>query len=233
MLDARIIKRRRAGVVDVHLRVARGERVAMFGPSGAGKSTILSCIAGLEIPDGGSIVLEEMRLFPPSAPLYRRPIGYLTQKDLLFPHLSVGENVCFGLDERATRETREWIDELRKRLDIAAVWNASAAHISGGQARRVALARALARRPRLMLLDEPCAGLDRATARLLIEALTDWQAELGYTTITVDHRPDVLERLSGRVLALVKGRIVQDGTFSEVSSHAATAEIADLLDMAR
>ena len=97
MLEAHIVKARPAFVVDVTIRLDRGERLGLFGASGAGKSTVLSCLAGLETPDGGEIRCDGALLFPPNAPLYRRAIGYLTQSDSLFPHLTVGENVSFGL----------------------------------------------------------------------------------------------------------------------------------------
>jgi molybdate transport system ATP-binding protein len=88
MLDAHVVKARPEFIVDVRIRLARGERMAIFGASGAGKSTVLSCIAGLEVPDGGAIRLDDLVLFPPPLALHRRPVAYMTQKDLLFPHLS-------------------------------------------------------------------------------------------------------------------------------------------------
>src|SRR5712692_2061853 len=97
MLEARIVKRRRPFVVEVRLRLEPGGRLGLFGASGAGKSTVLSCIAGLEAPDAGEVRFDGQRFYPPNLPLHRRPIAYLTQNDLLFPHLTVAENVCFGL----------------------------------------------------------------------------------------------------------------------------------------
>src|SRR6202158_4460747 len=195
MLDAHIVKARRAFTVDVRIQLQPGERLGLFGASGAGKSTILSCIAGIETPDAGEIFFCDIPLFPPSLPLYRRPLAYLTQSDWLFPHLSVAENVCFGIKNHKSDGTNEWIGELAKRLDLSSLWSESARQISGGQARRVALARMLARRPQLVLLDEPFTAIDRPTINDLIGALLEWQASLGFTLIAVDHRAEILEKL--------------------------------------
>src|SRR5215472_4099707 len=118
MLSAHIIKARRAFTVDVQLRLQDGQRLGIFGATGAGKSTVLSCLAGIESPDAGEIRLNDLRLFPPGLPLYQRPVGYLTQRDWLFPHLSVADNVCFGLRGHQRDGAREWIEELKRRLDL-------------------------------------------------------------------------------------------------------------------
>src|SRR5215472_8369718 len=112
MLDAHIVKKRRAFTVDVCIRLRPGERLGLFGASGAGKSTVMSCLAGIETPDNGTISLGGLRLFPPSLALHRRPIAYLTQNNWLFPHLSVADNVCFGLYNRDGNGAKKWIDEL-------------------------------------------------------------------------------------------------------------------------
>lgn len=231
MLDARIVKARRAFTVDVRLRLARGERFALFGASGAGKSTVLSCIAGLETPDAGEIRFENFTLFPPSLPLHRRPLAYLAQRDSLFPHLSVADNICFGVQDSAQNGAKEWIGELAERLGLSHLWNESSRHISGGQARRVALARMLARRPPLVLLDEPFAALDRPTMSDLIAALLEWHRKLGFTLIAVDHRADVLERLCSHVAVIESGRIVQEGSWAEVISAPATPLLTRLLEV--
>jgi len=133
----------------------------------------MSCLAGIEIPDDGEISLGELRLLPANLPLHHRPIAYLTQNDWLFPHLSVAENVCFGVRNRNHDGVQKWIEELARRLDLSLLWNERVSRLSGGQARRVALARMLARQPRLILLDEPFATLDHATINELITALLE------------------------------------------------------------
>jgi ABC-type sulfate/molybdate transport systems ATPase subunit len=229
MLDAHIVKARRTFTVDVRIQLQPGERLGLFGASGAGKSTILSCLAGIETPDGGEIVFGDHRLFPVGLPLYQRPLAYLTQSDWLFPHLSVADNVCFGIKNHNSDGTKEWIEELAKRLDLTSLWNESARQISGGQARRVALARMLARRPQLVLLDEPFTAIDRPTMNDLICALLEWQAALGFTLIAVDHRPEILEKLGTRVAAIESGRIVQEGSWSVLTAAPATPLLARLL----
>jgi ABC-type sulfate/molybdate transport systems ATPase subunit len=229
MLDAHIVKARRTFTVDVRIQLQPGERLGLFGASGAGKSTILSCLAGIETPDAGEIVFRDHRLFPVGLPLYQRPLAYLTQSDWLFPHLSVADNVCFGIKNHNSDGTKEWIEELAKRLDLTSLWNESARQISGGQARRVALARMLARRPQLVLLDEPFTAIDRPTMNDLICALLEWQAALGFTLIAVDHRAEILEKLGTRVAAIESGRIVQEGSLSLLTAAPATPLLARLL----
>jgi ABC-type sulfate/molybdate transport systems ATPase subunit len=229
MLDAHIVKARRTFTVDVRIQLQPGERLGLFGASGAGKSTILSCLAGIETPDAGEIVFRDHRLFPVGLPLYQRPLAYLTQSDWLFPHLSVADNVCFGIKNRKSDGTKEWVEELAKRLDLTSLWNESARQISGGQARRVALARMLARRPQLVLLDEPFTAIDRPTMNDLICALLEWQAALGFTLIAVDHRAEILEKLGTRVAAIESGRIVQEGSWSVLTAAPATPLLARLL----
>jgi ABC-type sulfate/molybdate transport systems ATPase subunit len=230
VLDAHIVKRRRAFTLDVRICLRAGQRVALFGASGAGKSTVMSCLAGIETPDAGKIWLGELRLFPPTLPLHQRPIAYLTQTDWLFPHLNVGDNICFGLQERSHNGAGKWVDELAKRLDLSHLWKSSVSHISGGQARRVALARMLARRPPLVLLDEPFAALDRATTNELIAALLEWHTAMGFTLIVVDHRPEILERFCARTVVIESGRIVQEGTWSSLAAAPATPLLARLLN---
>jgi len=229
VLDARVVKVRAQFTVDVSLRVERGAACGLFGASGAGKSTILACIAGAEIPDGGTIDVDGRRLFPPAAPLHERALGYLTQEANLFPHLRVGENIAFGLPPAERRVSSPWIDELVESLDLGAVWNASVGAISGGQARRVALARMLARKPPLVLLDEPFTGLDRQLVRTLLAAIVAWQRELGFTLVVVDHDADILARLAPRVIAIENGRTIQDGAWDDLRAQPATPVLERLL----
>ena len=229
LLDAHIVKTRSAFTVDVRLRLRAGERLGLFGASGAGKSTVMSCLAGIETPDAGRISLGELGLFPPSLPLHRRPIAYLTQSDWLFPHLSVADNVCFGLHNGERDGATKWIGELAARLDLRRLWHQPVTHISGGQARRVALARMLARRPPLVLIDEPFAALDRATTNELIAALQEWHVALGFTLIAVDHRPEILERFCTHAAVIESGQLVQEGSWSSVAAAPATPLLARLL----
>jgi ABC-type sulfate/molybdate transport systems ATPase subunit len=232
MLKAHIIKQRRELQVDVELQLEPGSALGLFGASGAGKSTVLACIAGIEEPDAGSVQLNGLNLFPPSLPLHRRPLGYLTQEPGLFPHLSVNENVTFGISKEVanTAEQQQWIETLRNRLQLTPLWNAPASLISGGQARRVALARMLARKPPLVLLDEPFAGLDRQLVRELIDDLIFWAQTIGFSMIAVDHQAEVLKRLCPQQAVVIEqGKIVQRGSWSELYRSPATALLGSLL----
>ncbi len=228
MLEARIVKLRRDLIVDVAIHLPDRSSIGLFGASGAGKSSVLSCIAGFEEPDEGFVCLDRLQLFPPSLPLWLRPIGYMTQDANLFPHLTVAQNVRFSVD--GSRLDARWIDELRERLELEPIWTAPAARVSGGQARRVALARMLARRPALVLLDEPFAGLDRHVVRSLLYDLRTWQARLGFSMIVVDHQVHILERLCARALVIEAGQVVQTGSWEELRRAPKTPLLARLLE---
>jgi molybdate transport system ATP-binding protein len=232
MLKAHLIKKRRDLQVDVSLELAAGSALGLFGASGAGKSTVLACIAGIEEPDDGFVQLNGLQLFPPSLPLHRRPLGYMTQEPGLFPHLSVSENIHFGISKSvvATAQQQQWINTLRNRLQLDPLWHAPASLISGGQARRVALARMLARKPPLVLLDEPFAGLDRQLVRELIDDLIFWSREIGFSMIAVDHQAEVLKRLCPQqAIVLEQGRVVQRGCWTELYRAPATPLLQSLL----
>jgi molybdate transport system ATP-binding protein len=232
MLKAHIIKKRRDVKVDVAVELETGNAVGLFGASGAGKSTVLACIAGIEEPDDGFVELNGLQLFPPSLPLHRRPLGYMTQEPGLFPHLTVSENIHFGISKTlaATAEQQQWIITLRDRLQLGLLWHAPAALISGGQARRVALARMLARKPPLVLLDEPFAGLDRQLVRELIDDLIFWSRQIGFSMIAVDHQAEVLKRLCPQqAIVLEQGRIAQSGNWTELYNAPATPRLGSLL----
>jgi ABC-type sulfate/molybdate transport systems ATPase subunit len=229
VLDAHVFKRRVRFAVDVELQLAAGAACGLFGPSGAGKSTVLACIAGAETPDEGHVRIDDLTLFPPPLALHRRPIGYLTQDANLFPHLDVAQNVGFGLTNGIAEASADWVAELREKLQIASIWHEPAYEISGGQARRVALARMLARKPRLVLLDEPFSGLDRHLVRELLGTLREWHAALGFGLLVVDHDAEVLERICPLTLAIEDGRVVQSGTWDELRAQPATPLLAQLL----
>ena len=232
MLKAHIIKKRRELHVNVAMELDQGCSVGLFGASGAGKSTVLACIAGIEEPDDGYVEVNKLRFFPPSLPLHKRSVGYLTQEPGLFPHLSVSENINFGISRNGAsdKEHVDWIATLRDRLQLAPLWNAPASLISGGQARRVSLARMLARKPPLVLLDEPFAGLDRQLVRELIDDLVFWSQTMRFSMIAVDHQAEVLRRLCPeKVVVLEQGSIVQQGTWEQLCAAPVTPLLASLL----
>ncbi|GAA4712007.1 sulfate/molybdate ABC transporter ATP-binding protein [Nocardioides conyzicola] len=219
--------------VDVTLEVADRETVAVLGPNGAGKSTMLAVAAGLLRPDAGRVVLDDVELTGPHtwvAPHQRR-IALLAQDPLLFPHLSVLDNVAFGPrsggDPRRTAraQARAWLEE----VGVADLASRRPGQLSGGQAQRVAVARALAADPRLLLLDEPMAALDVAVRPALRQTLRRVLADR--TAVLVTH--DVLDALllADRVVVVDAGRVVEAGPTAEVLTRPRspfTARIAGL-----
>lgn len=207
--------------------------LVLFGPSGAGKTTILRSVAGLEWPSAGRIQfreevwvdVEEKRWVPPQ----RRRIGYVDQHDALFPHFTVAENVAFGLRGLPGKEKRRRADEGLESCGLLSLAGRPPATLSGGERRRVALARALARDPQLLLLDEPFAGLDPRSRDELIELLRKMVRERSLPTIFVTH--DEKEAVClGRDLAVVaSGRVLQSGPLAEVFARPLTPETGRIL----
>ena len=233
-LSAALSVRRGPLLLDVDLEVAEGEVTAVLGPNGAGKTTMLAAVAGLVPLADGRVVLDGTvledtatgtRLPPP-----RRPVGIVFQDGLLFPHLSVLENVAFGLRARgssrstARRDSKEWL----ARLGLAELADVRPDRLSGGQARRVALARALAPNPRLLLLDEPLSALDVATrAEVRRELVRHLRSFVG-TRLLVTHDPLEAMAVADRLLVLEEGRIVQSGTPADVRERPRSRYAADL-----
>lgn len=198
----------------VTLDVAPGEIVCLYGPSGCGKSTVLRVAAGLERLSEGSIELDGAPLSTAGAhtPPEKRGIGLVFQDFVLFQHMTVAENVAFGLDGLSARDRRE-----RVAAEIAAVGLADFSHrrpaqLSGGQQQRVALARAFARRPKALLLDEPFASIDAALRRRLRADLRRMLKARGAPAIVVTHDADEAVELGDRIAVMRQGRIVEDAS---------------------
>jgi molybdate transport system ATP-binding protein len=223
--------------LDLDLEVADGEVVAVLGPNGAGKSTALRALAGLLRLDDGRILLGGATLANAETrehlPAHRRPIGVVFQEYLLFPHLSVLDNVAFGLRARgrpvaiARQMAAGWLE----RIGIADVASARPRAISGGQAQRVALARALAIQPRLLLLDEPLAALDARTRLLVRGELRRHLAEFGGATLVVTHDPVDAAALADRLVVIEHGQIVQQGSPPDVARRPRTDYVARLVGL--
>ena len=202
---------------DIHLAVNSGEVLALLGPSGSGKTTLLRLLAGFETPDAGRIHLagDDVAKLPPE----RRAFGMVFQHYALFPHLTVGENVAFGLAKRsrgnpakkdqAQRAAR--VAEMLALVDLAGYQSRRVTEISGGQQQRVALARALAPAPRLLLLDEPLSNLDPALRERTRRQLRQTIQRVGITTVLVTHEQDEAFHLGDRVAVLHDGRLQQVG----------------------
>ncbi|MFN7942020.1 MAG: ABC transporter ATP-binding protein [Thermoanaerobaculia bacterium] len=212
-----------ARVLDgVSLAVEPGEIVALLGPSGSGKTTLLRCLAGFEIPDAGTIRIggEDLTRLPPE----RRGLGMVFQHYALFPHLTVGENVAFGLDSRklARDVVRARVASALARVDLAG-FEARAVHqLSGGQQQRVALARALAPEPRVLLLDEPLSNLDPSLRERTRRELAALLRAVGISSILVTHEQEEAFDLGDRIALLHDGRLDQMGTAEELYREPAT-----------
>lgn len=217
--------------IDIDLSIADGETVAVLGPNGAGKSTVLGMLAGLVRPDTGRATLGDDVLFDlPGAwtPPHRRGVALLAQEPLLFPHLTVRQNVEFGPRAgRASRaEARGIADGWLRSVGVEAFADRRPDGLSGGQAQRVAVARALAAEPRLLLLDEPLSALDVAVTGEVRQTLA--RALAGRTAVIVSH--DALDAylLADRVIVLHDGRIVDDGPTRDVLDRPRRAFTAEL-----
>jgi molybdate transport system ATP-binding protein len=234
-LDAVVELRLGKLALEVELAVATGELVVLLGPNGAGKTTLLRALAGLVPVDRGRVVLDGAVLEDTASgawmPTERRPVGFVFQDYLLFPHLSALENVAFGLRARglgraeARRRAAAWLD----RVGLAGHAAARPRALSGGQAQRVALARAMVSEPRLLLLDEPLAALDAATRTVLRRDLRRHLAAFDGTRLLVTHDPLEAVTLADRLVVLEGGHITQTGSPAEVSRRPRSRYVAELV----
>ncbi|PYB72889.1 spermidine/putrescine ABC transporter ATP-binding protein [Pseudomonas sp. LB-090624] len=195
--------------IDCH--IDRGEFVTLLGPSGCGKSTLLRCIAGLTPVDSGQILLDGHDIVPLSP--QKRGIGMVFQSYALFPNMTVEQNVAFGLRMQKVKPDESQL-RVREALDLVELGKFAGRYphqLSGGQCQRVALARSLVTRPRLLLLDEPLSALDARIRKHLREQIRAIQRDLGLTTIFVTHDQEEALTMSDRIFLMNQGRIVQSG----------------------
>ena len=196
---------------DINCEIAQGEFVTLLGPSGCGKSTLLRCIAGLTEVNGGQILLDGQDLVPISP--QQRGIGMVFQSYALFPNMSVAQNVAFGLrmQKVAPAESAQRVDDALRMVELHEFANRYPQQLSGGQCQRVALARSLVTRPRVLLLDEPLSALDARIRKHLREQIRSIQQELGLTTIFVTHDQEEALVMSDRIFLMNAGKIIQSG----------------------
>jgi molybdate transport system ATP-binding protein len=221
--------------LEVELAVGTGELVVLLGPNGAGKTTLLRALAGLVALDHARVVLDGEVLDDTRSGTHvateRRPIGFVFQDYLLFPHLSALENVAFGLRARglaraeARRRAAIWLE----RVGLAGDTGSRPRALSGGQAQRVALARAMVSDPRLLLLDEPLAALDAASRAEVRRDLRRHLASFDGTRLLVTHDPLEAIALADRLVVLEDGRVTQTGTSDQVSAQPRSRYVAELV----
>ncbi len=220
-------------VSDLSLQVAAGQVMCLLGPSGCGKSTSLRMIAGVERPSAGRIVIDGQTVFgagvnqPPEA----RGVGLMFQDFALFPHLTVAENVGFGLQGgRGDKQRR--VDELLEKVNLSGFQAKHPHQLSGGEAQRVALARALAPRPRVMLMDEPFSGLDNRLRDGIRDTTLEVLKAEGAAVLLVTHEPDEAMRMADEIALMRGGRLVQRGApyniYNKPTDRAAAAFFSDI-----
>lgn len=218
-------------VRDVSLDVAPGEIVCLLGPSGCGKTTLLRLVSGLETPDAGRILIDgrEMsggaRLVPPEA----RGVGLMFQDFALFPHMTILENVAFGLQAMERGNALEEAARALERMGLSAYAGAYPHVLSGGQQQRVALARAIVPRPRVMMMDEPFSGLDPRLRTSMREETLGILRETHTTCIIVTHEAEEAMLMGDRIAVMREGEIVQAGTTHDIFNHPADLFVAEMM----
>jgi len=218
-----------AALEDVSLEVPGGELLALLGPSGSGKTTLLRIIAGLETADSGSVLYHDEDVTGRS--VRDRNVGFVFQHYALFRHMTVFENIAFGLRvrRRPDREVKERVNELLRLIQLESLGRRYPSQLSGGQRQRVALARALAAEPKLLLLDEPFGALDAKVRQELRTWLRRLHHEIHVTSIFVTHDQEEAFEVADRVVVMNKGKIEQVGSPQEVFDHPATSFVMDFL----
>ena len=216
-------------VDNIDLQIGDGEFFALLGPSGCGKTTTLRMIAGLDIPSEGRLAIfgEEVATWPPD----RRPVNTVFQAYALFPHMTVAQNIAFGLQMRGIRGTDadRQVAEATALVRLEGMEQRRPSQLSGGQQQRVALARALVNHPKVLLLDEPLGALDLKLRQQMQTELKALQREVGITFIFVTHDQEEALAMSDRVGVMSEGRLLQVGTPAQVYEHPANRFVADFI----
>jgi len=216
----------------VDLEIVRGELFALLGGSGCGKTTLLRLLAGFEVPDAGRILIDgqDMTGVPP----HLRPVNMMFQSYALFPHMSVSGNIAYGLRREGLRkgEIRKRVGEVLALVKLGGLGDRKPSQLSGGQRQRVALARAIVKQPKLLLLDEPLAALDRKLREGTRFELVRLQEELGLTFVVVTHDQEEAMSMATRLAVMNAGRIVQIGTPHDLYEQPASRFVADFIGIA-
>ncbi len=233
-LAVRIARRLRGFLLDVAFSSGR-ETVVLFGPSGGGKSLTLKAIAGIVRPEAGRIEVGGRLLYDSdlgvNVPPHQRRVGYVPQGYALFPHLSVAENIAYGLRGLERGPRQDTVREMLALAGLAGLEERRTRQLSGGQQQRVALARALAVRPDILLLDEPFSALDAPMRRELRDEVTALQGQMGITMLIVTHDLADAFALGRRIVVIDSGRVLQEGSREDVFYRPATRRVAELVGM--
>jgi len=231
LVTERLVKRfdEAVAVDEVSLSIGKGEIFALLGSSGCGKSTLLRMLAGFEKPSSGRILLggQDVVNMPP----YDRPINMMFQSYALFPHLDIWENVAFGLKREGLpkADIKQRVGEMLDLVQLGTFAKRKPHQLSGGQQQRVALARSLAKRPKLLLLDEPLGALDKKLREQTQFELVNIIEKVGVTCVMVTHDQEEAMTMASRIAVMSKGRVLQVGTPEEVYEHPATRFVADFI----
>ncbi len=214
---------------NISFSMEEGEILCLLGTSGSGKTTLLKTIAGLQLPDSGSIHFQEQEITT-LAP-HKRQFGMMFQDYALFPHKNVAENIAFGLQMQRLpkQQQQQRVNEVLELVDLADYRNRKVTELSGGQQQRVALARSLAPRPRMLLLDEPLGSLDRSLRDYLATELREILKQLEMTTIFVTHDQSEAFNMADKIAVLLAGKIAQIDRPENIYQYPATREIATFL----
>jgi len=216
-------------VDDLSLAIYEREFFALLGPSGCGKTTLMRMIAGFEEPTSGEVFLDGQNLA--GVPPYRRPTNMMFQSYALFPHMSVEQNIAFGLkqDRMPADAIRRRVDEMLTLVKLTPFARRKPHQLSGGQRQRVALARSLAKKPKVLLLDEPLAALDKKLREETQFELTDLQQKLGLTFVIVTHDQEEAMTVADRIAVMNHGRIIQVATPAEIYEQPNSRYVADFI----
>jgi putrescine transport system ATP-binding protein len=214
-------------VNQVSLDIAKGEIFALLGSSGCGKSTLLRMLAGFETPTSGQIILDGKDLA--GLPPYQRPINMMFQSYALFPHLTVWDNIAFGLKREGCTETEARVEAMLKLVQLTKFAKRKPHQLSGGQQQRVALARSLAKQPQLLLLDEPLGALDKKLREQTQIELVNIIESVGVTCVMVTHDQEEAMTMASRIAVMSEGRFLQVGAPGEIYETPATRFVADFI----
>ena len=216
-------------VNNANVDIAKGEIFALLGPSGCGKSTLLRMLAGFEVPTSGRILLGGVDLA--TLPPYERPMNMMFQSYALFPHLTVWENIAFGLKREGMPKDRvaDRVDAMLKLVQLSKFAQRKPHQLSGGQQQRVALARSLAKQPQLLLLDEPLGALDKKLREQTQLELVNIIETVGVTCVMVTHDQEEAMTMAGRLAVMSEGRFLQVGAPGEIYETPSTRFVADFI----